>query len=199
MMQIIRNIGMSFVDWHYYMSRIGKKPIKIPEGVQVKIEGDLVKISGPKGELSRKIRPEIKVEKKEGELQILPKINTKNTKAFWGLTRSLLANDIKGVTQGYEKKLVIEGLGYKAEVQGKDLVLKVGFTHPVKIVPPEGIIFSVDKNVISVSGINKELVGQMAAKIRKVRPPEPYKGKGIKYLGEIVKRKPGKRVVTTGT
>lgn len=180
------------------MSRIGKKPIKIPEGVEVKIEGDLVTIKGPKGELSRKIRPEIKVEKKEGKLQVSPKINTKNTKAFWGLTRSLLANDIKGVTQGYEKKLVIEGLGYKAELQGKDLVLRVGFTHPVKISPPEGITFSVDKNIISVSGINKELVGQMAAKIRKVRPPEPYKGKGIKYLGEIVKRKPGKKVVTAG-
>ena len=180
------------------MSRIGKKPIKIPEGVKVEIKGDLVIIKGPKGELSRKIRPEVKVEEKEGKLQVSPKINTKNTKAFWGLTRSLLANDIIGVTRGYEKKLVIEGLGYKAEVQGKDLVLKVGFTHPVKITPPEGITFSVDKNVISVSGINKELVGQMAAKIRKVKPPEPYKGKGIKYLGEIVKRKPGKRVVTAG-
>ena len=180
------------------MSRIGKKPIKIPEGVEVKIEGDLVTIKGPKGELSREIRPEIKVEKKENSLFVSPKINTKKTKAFWGLTRSLLANDIEGVTKGYQKKLVIEGLGYKAQVQGRDLILKVGFTHSVKIVPPEGITITVDKNVISVSGINKELVGQIAAKIRKVKPPEPYKGKGIKYLGEIVKRKPGKRVVTAG-
>lgn len=180
------------------MSRIGKKPIKIPEGVEVKISGDLVVIKGPKGELSQKIRPEIKVEKKEGKIFVFPKIETKKTKAFWGLTRSLLANNIKGVVKGYEKKLVIEGLGYKAEMEGKDLVLRVGFTHPIKIIPSEGIKLSVDKNIITVSGIDKGLVGQGAAKIRKVRPPEPYKGKGIKYLGEVIKRKPGKKVVTAG-
>lgn len=179
------------------MSRIGKKPIKIPEGVEVKISGDLVIIKGSKGELPQKIRPEIKVEKKEGQIFVSPKIETKKTKAFWGLTRSLLANNIKGIAKGYEKKLVIEGLGYKAQMQGEDLVLRVGFTHPIKISPPEGIKLSVDKNIITVSGIDKGLVGQLAAKIRKVRPPEPYKGKGIKYLGEVVKRKPGKKVVTT--
>ena len=207
------------------MSRIGKKPIEIPKGVEVKIEGDLVKIKGPKGELSQKIRPEIKVEIKDSyppttrgarsereggggvgvppkeraprKIFVLPQIETKKTKAFWGLTRSLLANNIRGVIEGYEKKLQIEGLGYKAEMEGENLVLRVGFSHPVKIKTPKGIKFSVDKNIIAISGIDKELVGQVAAKIRKVRPPEPYKGKGIRYLGETVKIKPGKKVVTT--
>jgi large subunit ribosomal protein L6 len=180
------------------MSRIGKKPIKIPAEIDVKVEGDLVTIKGPKGELAQKIRPEIKVEVKEGKILVSPNTETKNTKAFWGLTRSLLANNIKGVIKGYEKKLVIEGLGYKAEMEGDTLVLRVGFTHPVKIESPSGIQLGVDKNIITVSGINKGQVGQTAAKIRKVRPPEPYKGKGIKYLGEVVKRKAGKKVVTTG-
>ena len=180
------------------MSRIGKKPIKIPEGVEVEINGDTVTIKGSKGELSQEIRPEIKVEKREGKILISPKIETKKSKAFWGLTRSLLANNIKGVTKGYQKKLVIEGLGYKAEMEGDNLLLRVGFTHPIKISPPEGIKLSVDKNIITVAGIDKGVVGQVAAKIRNVRPPEPYKGKGIKYLGEVVKRKPGKRVITVG-
>ena len=188
------------------MSRIGKKPIKIPEEVEVKISGDLVVVKGPKGELSLKIRPEIKVEIKDADqrtgpsgkiLVVTPRIETKKTKAFWGLTRSLLANNIKGVIEGYEKKLVIEGLGYKAALEGEDLVLRVGFTHPVKIKTPQGINFSVDKNIITISGISKEKVSQVAATIRKVRPPDPYKGKGIKYLGEIIKRKSGKKVVTT--
>lgn len=181
------------------MSRIGKKPIEIPENIEVRIEDQKVIIKGPKGEISQEIRPEIKVEKKEGKILISPKIKTKKSKAFWGLTRSLLANNIKGVTKGYQKKLVIEGLGYKAEMEGDNLLLRVGFTHPVKIAPPEGIKLSVDKNIITVTGIDKGVVGQVAAKIRKVRPPEPYKGKGIKYLGEVVKRKPGKRVVTAGS
>jgi len=191
------------------MSRIGKKPIEIPKGVEVKIspaqisskfgagKGDLVKIKGPKGELSQKIRPEIKIEIKEGKIFVSPKIETKKTKAFWGLTRTLLSNNIKGVVEGYEKKLEIQGLGYKAEIEGENLILRVGFSHLVKFEPPKGIKLAVDKNIITVSGISKELVSQVAAKIRKIRPPEPYKGKGIRYLGEIVKIKPGKKVVTT--
>lgn len=190
------------------MSRIGKKPIEIPKGVEVKIEKDSVKIEGPKGEISQKIRPEIKIEIKEGKVFVLPKDEIltkketsarqpKKTKAFWGLTRSLLANNIKGVVEGYEKKLQIEGLGYKVEKEGEDLVLRVGFSNPIKVRPSSGIKFSVDKNIITVSGINKELVGQVAAEIRKIRPPEPYKGKGIRYVGEVVKLKPGKKVVTT--
>lgn len=179
------------------MSRVGKKPILIPEGVEIKIENQKVIIKGPKGELEREIRPEIRVELKEGKIFVLPKIETKKTKAFWGLTRALLANAIEGVTSGFEKKLQIEGLGFRASLEGDNLVLQVGFTHPVKLKTPEGIKFSVEKNIITVSGINKELVGQLAAKIRKVKPPEPYKGKGIRYLGEVIRKKVGKKVAIT--
>ncbi|XOB41601.1 MAG: 50S ribosomal protein L6 [Candidatus Nealsonbacteria bacterium] len=179
------------------MSRVGKKPILIPERVEIKIENQKVIIKGPKGELEREIRPEIRVELKEGKIFVLPKIETKKTKAFWGLTRALLANAIEGVTAGYEKKLQIEGLGFRASLEGDNLVLQVGFTHPVKLKTPEGIKFSVEKNIITVSGINKELVGQVAAKIRKVKPPEPYKGKGIRYLGEVIRKKVGKKVAIT--
>jgi len=179
------------------MSRVGKKPILIPEGVEIKIEDQKVKILGPKGELEREIRPEIRVELKEGKIFVLPKIETKKTKAFWGLTRSLLANAIEGVTSGFKKKLQIEGLGFRASLEGDNLVLQVGFTHPVKLKTPGGIKFSVEKNIITVSGINKELVGKIAAKIRKVKPPEPYKGKGIRYLGEVIRKKVGKKVATT--
>ncbi|UZE93182.1 MAG: 50S ribosomal protein L6 [Candidatus Nealsonbacteria bacterium] len=180
------------------MSRIGKKPIEIPEGVEVKIDYKRVTIKGPRGELSREVRPEIKVELKEGKIFVLPKSKTKNTKAFWGLTRALLNNMVKGVTEGYEKKLEIRGLGYKANVEGDNLVLMVGFTHSVKIKIPKEIKISVEKNIITISGIDKELVGLIAAKTRKVKPPEPYKGKGIRYVGEEVRRKAGKKVVTGG-
>jgi large subunit ribosomal protein L6 len=178
------------------MSRIGKKPILIPPGVDVKIEDNLVVIKGPKGELSQRVRPEIKIEMKEGKIFVSPKLETKKTKAFWGLTRTLLSNNIKGVVEGYEKKLEIQGLGYKAEMEGENLILRVGFSNFIKFEPPKGIKLAVDKNIIIVSGVSKELVGQVAAKIRKIKPPEPYKGKGIRYLGEVVKIKPGKKVVT---
>ncbi|XOB40426.1 MAG: 50S ribosomal protein L6 [Candidatus Nealsonbacteria bacterium] len=180
------------------MSRIGKKPIEIPEGVEVKIENGKVTIKGPKGELFWGVRPEIGVEVKEGKIFVLPKVSTKKTKAFWGLTRALLANMVKGVVEGYQKKLEIRGLGYKAKLEGEDLVLQVGFTHPVKLKIPEDIKILVEKNIITVSGINKERVGLIASKIRKVKRPEPYKGKGIRYLGEQVRRKAGKKVVTGG-
>jgi len=179
------------------MSRIGKKPIEIPEVVEVKIEGQLVFIKGPKGELSQAIRPEIKVEVKESKILVSPQKETKETSAFWGMTRALLYNMVKGVMEGYEKKLEIEGVGYRASIEGDQLVLNIGFSHPVKIKQPAGIKFSVDKNVISVSGIDKGLVGEMAAEIRRVRPPEPYKGKGIRYAGEQVRRKLGKKAVAT--
>ena len=178
------------------MSRIGKKPIEIPKGVEVKIEDNVVIVKGPKGELQKKIRPEIKVEIKENEILVSPEKETKKTNAFWGLTRTLISNIIKGVTEGYEKKLEIQGVGYKANLEGEDLVLQVGFSHSVKIDKVGGIKFEVEKNIIAISGIDKELVGQVAAKIRKVRPPEPYKGKGIRYVGEEVRRKAGKKVVT---
>jgi len=180
------------------MSRIGKKPILIPSGVDVKIDGSKIIVKGPKGELSLNVRPEIGVEMKENKILLAPRVKTKKSSAFWGLTRALLANMIKGVVDGYEKKLEINGLGYKATLEGNDLVLNVGFAHPVKIKCPEGINFSVEKNIITISGINKGLVGEVAAKIRKVRKPEPYKGRGIKYIDEVIQRKAGKKVVTGG-
>ena len=180
-----------------FMSRIGKKPIEIPQGVEVKIDGQQVLIKGSKGELSLEVRPEIRVEAKTGQIFVAPQLETKKTRAFWGLTRALLQNMVKGVSHGYEKKLEIEGVGYRANLEGQDLVLNIGFTHPVKIKAPQSIKFSVDKNTITVSGIDKGLVGEVAAKIRRVRPPEPYKGKGIKYAGEQIRRKVGKKAVTT--
>lgn len=182
---------------------MGKKPILIPTNVEVKINGEArtsrcLSVKGPKGDLlSREIPREIKIEIKENKIFVFPQLETKKTKALWGLTRALLANIIKGVTEGYEKKLEIEGVGYGAEVKGEELELRVGYINTIKIKAPAGIKFSVEKNIISVSGIDKELVGQIAAKIRKVKPAEPYKGKGIKYLGEVIRRKVGKRVVAT--
>jgi len=180
------------------MSRIGKKPILIPENVEVQIEDEKVTIKGPRGELSQEIRPEIKIEIKEGKIFVLPQVETKKTKAFWGLTRALLANAVEGVTKGYERQLQIEGIGFRANLEGDNLALQVGFTHPVKINVPEGIKFAVEKNIITVSGIDKELVSQTAAIIRKVKKPEPYKGKGIRYFGEVIRRKVGKKAAGAG-
>ncbi|MEA3344480.1 MAG: 50S ribosomal protein L6 [Patescibacteria group bacterium] len=193
------------------MSRIGKKPILIPEGVEVIIDNDIVTAKGPKGELSVKVRPEIKVEKIEKEILVsLNKSTSKNRKssiplkegqsrAFWGLFRSLIFNIVTGVFQGYEKKLEIQGVGYKATLEGDSLILNIGFSDPVMIKKPENINFLVERNIITISGIDKELVGQIAAKIRKVRPPEPYKGKGIRYVGEEVRRKAGKKAAAVGS
>lgn len=181
------------------MSRVGKKPILIPSGVEARIEGQTIAIKGPKGELQRKIRPEIKIEIKEGKIILTPQRETKETGAFWGLSRALVFNMVKGVTDGYEKKLQIEGIGYRAAVEQNILVLKLGFSHPVKFEQPEGIKFVVEKNIVSISGFDNELVGQLAAKIRKICPPEPYKGTGIRYQGEIVRRKAGKKVAAAGT
>ena len=180
------------------MSRIGKKPILIPENVEVKIEDEKVTVRGPRGEITKEIRPEIKIEMKEGKIFVLPQIETKKTKAFWGLTRALLANAVEGVTKGYERQLQIEGIGFRANLEGDNLVLQVGFTHPVKINAPEGIRFAVEKNIITVSGIDKGLVSQTAAIIRKVKKPEPYKGKGIRYVGEVIRKKVGKKAAGAG-
>jgi len=179
------------------MSRVGKKPIEIPSGVEVKVDDNQVSVKGPKGALTYATRPEVKVEVKEGK--ILVSLLKEDALAFWGLTRAIIANMVKGVVSGYEKKLEITGVGFRANVEGQDLVLNIGFSHPVKIKAPEGISFSVGKNIITVSGIDKGLVGQIAAKIRKTRPPEPYKGKGIKYITEQIRRKEGKKAVTTTT
>jgi len=188
------------------MSRIGKKPILIPEGVEIELNGNIVAIKGPKGLLSYTLRPEMKIAIQEGKILVLPKPEAlkktgnnarqvKKTNAFLGLTHALLVNMINGVTAGYEKKLQIEGIGYRANIEGNDLVLQMGFTHPVKIQAKKDIKFAVEKNIITVFGTDKGLVSQLASKIRKVRPPEPYKGKGIRYVGEIIKKKVGKKAV----
>lgn len=188
------------------MSRIGKKPIKIPADVKVEIKGPEgcpeIKVLGPKGELAQKIDPQIKIEIKDGEILIFPQkkdyLPTKD-RALWGLSRAVIANMITGVTKGFEKKLEIEGIGYRAVVEGTNLVLNIGFTVPVKIKCPSDIKFLVEKNIITVSGSDKDKVGQIAAIIRKTKKAEPYKGKGIKYLGEKIIRKEGKKVVAAKT
>lgn len=178
------------------MSRIGKQPIKISEGVEVKLDDDLILIKGPKGELKQKLHPDIEVEVKDKEVIIKLKEGTKST-AIWGTFRSLVANMLKGVTEGFEKKLIFEGVGYRVNVEGKKLVLNLGYSHPIEIEALQGIEFKVEKNTIIVSGINKQLVGEVAANIRSKRKPEPYKGKGIRYEDEIIRRKVGKKAITT--
>lgn len=181
------------------MSRIGKKPIEIPAGVTVDITGSMIKVVGPKGELSKLLPHQVTIKKEGNHIMVSLHEHTGarelgNIQALWGLARALIANMVEGVTKGYQIKLEIEGVGYKAEVQGKDLVLDVGFSHTVKIPALGEVSFLVEKNVITVSGVDKEAVGQAAAKVRKAKPVEPYKGKGIKYQGEYVRRKLGKRV-----
>jgi len=175
------------------MSRIGKNPIIIPQGVKVTKEGNTIKVIGPKGELLFDHNLEIKVEIKDDQIIVSSLKENKKSKAFWGLNRSLIANMIIGVTEGYVKKLQIEGVGYKALLEGQDLIFNLGFSHPVKVSPKKGIIFSVEKNIVTISGIDKQLVTQTAAKIKRIKPPEPYKGKGIRYEGEIIKKKVGKK------
>ena len=172
------------------MSRIGKKPIEIAQGVKVEVSENEIKVSGPKGELRQILRPEIKIEVADGKVSVAPKGELpKKGRGLWGLYRALVANMIEGVSKGFEKKLEIEGVGFKAQVVGDKLVLNLGFVNPVEIKKPEGITFLVEKNVITVSGIDKQLVGETAAIIRKQKKAEPYKGKGIKYQGEKIRRK----------
>lgn len=179
------------------MSRIGKKPITIPEGVKVTLEGALVRVSGPKGELSYKPRSQVAVEVTNNEVTLSLKKETKEAQGFYGLARTLIANMIVGVTEGFEKKLEFTGVGYRAAVEGKDLVMSMGYSHPIKYTPREGIELKAEKNSITVSGIDKQLVGQTAAEIREFKKPEPYKGKGIRYEGEHIRRKAGKAAVKT--
>jgi len=176
------------------MSRIGKQPITIPSGVKVAIDGGLITVTGPKGTLKRLLHQEIRAEVKDNALTLVPAMQARKTSALWGLERALLSNIIKGVTTGYEKKLEIEGVGYRVQAQGdRQISLALGFSHPVVMNAPEGIAFKVEKNTIIVSGIDKSLVGQIAADIRAKKPPEPYKGKGIHYMGEVIRRKAGKK------
>ncbi len=175
------------------MSRIGKTPIPIPAGVTAKIEGQTVFAKGPKGELSVCIHPEMKLKLEDGMISVERPSNAKMHRSLHGLSRTLVANVIDGVTKGFEKKLEIIGVGYRAELKGKSLMLTIGFSHPILFTPPEEIKVTTEgNNIVVVQGIHKELVGQVAAKLRSLKPPEPYKGKGIRYLGEFVRKKAGK-------
>lgn len=175
------------------MSRIGRMPIPVPSGVTVKIDGNVVSVKGPKGELCREIPQAITVEQNEGVLNVTRPSDAKEHRSLHGLTRTLIANMVIGVTQGFTKTLEIAGVGYRAAKSGSKLALTLGFSHPVEVEPPKGITIDVPAPTkIIVSGIDKEAVGELAAKIRSFREPEPYKGKGVKYEGEVVRRKVGK-------
>jgi len=180
------------------MSRIGKKPILISENVEVKIEDRNVIIKGPRGEISQEIPEEILIKKEDNKILVSPKRKSKNIQALWGLIRALLRNHLEGVSSGFEKKLELRGIGYRASLEDKNILkLEVGFSHPVKIEIPSQLSISIEKNIINISGIDKQKVGEFAAKIRKVRPPEPYKGKGIRYFGEVVRKKASKKIAST--
>lgn len=174
------------------MSRIGNKPIEVPGGVKVGIAGAKIKVTGPKGTMEREIRPEVSLVEDSGTLQVKCNDDSKRTNAFSGLTRSLVSNMVLGVSSGFQRRLVIEGVGYRASVAGTVLTLNVGYSNPVEFGLPKGVSASVEKAVITLEGIDKELLGLTAAKIRNIRKPEPYKGKGIRYEGEHIVRKAGK-------
>jgi len=180
------------------MSKIGKKPIDIPAGIVVSADGNNVIVKGPKGELSVVIDSIIQIDIKDNQIILSPKKEIKKANAIWGLSRSLVANMIYGVEKGYEKELELQGVGYKVAQKGNDLDLNLGFSHPINFKAPEGIEFKVEKNKIAILGIDKQLVGQVAADIRSLKKPEPYKGKGIRYVGEQVRRKVGKKAAGAG-
>lgn len=175
------------------MSRIGKKAIEIPSGVEVKIVSNSITIKGPKGELTQVLHPNVKVAQ-EGNTLLVTVVNPdeKGDRSLWGLFNRLIDNMITGTTKGFEKKLEVIGVGFKVALQGQKLVLNVGYSHPVEYILPKGISGAVDKNIVTLVGIDKQLIGEIAAQIRRVKKPEPYKGKGIRYFGEVVKKKAGK-------
>jgi large subunit ribosomal protein L6 len=176
------------------MSRIGRQPIQLPEGVSVDVKPGSVTVKGPKGELSQAVHADMKVSVDDGTVTVARPTDRGEHRALHGLTRSLIANMVEGVTEGYERRLEIQGVGYRAQLKGKALEMSLGFSHPVSVSAPEGIEFEVPQPTeVIVRGIDKQLVGETAARIRKSRPPEPYKGKGVRYAGEHVKRKVGKR------
>jgi large subunit ribosomal protein L6 len=176
------------------MSRIGRQPIPVPSGVEMTVEPELVRVKGPKGELQERISRDMTVAQEDGQIVVTRPSDRRDHRALHGLTRSLVANMVQGVTEGFEKRLEIQGVGYRAALRGKDIELSVGYSHPVLIEAPAGIEFEVPQPTrVVVRGFSKQAVGEIAARIRKVRPPEPYKGKGIRYEGEYVPRKVGKR------
>jgi large subunit ribosomal protein L6 len=177
----------------HYMSRVGKKPIEIPAGVTVTVDKGFVTVTGPKGELTRQFNPEIEVKVEENVINVARPSDAKEHRALHGTTRAIIANMIEGVSQGFVRNLELIGVGYRAQKQGNKLVLNVGYSHPVEIEPEEGLEVEVPSNTkITIRGTDKQRVGELAANIRKTRPPEPYKGKGIRYEGEFVRRKEGK-------
>ncbi len=176
------------------MSRIGKKPVEIPEGVEVKIDGSRVRIQGPKGSLEASFSPEMKISQQDGKIVVERPSDRGDHRSLHGLTRSLIANMVEGVTRGFQRELEINGVGYRAQLKGKNLELALGFSHPVIVEPEPDTEFEVpSQNQVIVKGIDKQVVGQLAARIRDIRPPEPYKGKGVKYVEEHIRRKVGKR------
>jgi large subunit ribosomal protein L6 len=175
------------------MSRIGRLPITVPPGVDVTVDGTHVSVKGPKGDLSRDIAPQLTIVREDGELRVERPNDGKQARELHGLTRTLIANMVTGVTTGYRKGLEITGVGYRAQLVGRKLQLSLGYSHPIEIDPPEGIAFEVETPTrLAVTGIDKELVGHVAARVRAMRKPEPYKGKGVRYAGEVVRRKAGK-------
>ena len=176
------------------MSRIGRMPVALPEGVQVRQAGNLVTIAGPRGELAREFHPNMVIRVNDGALTVTRPDDSRENRALHGLTRALLANMVEGVTQGFRKRLEIQGVGYRAVPEGEAVVFQLGFSHPIRVSPPSGIKLTVERGgrAITVEGNDKELVGEAAARIRALRKPEPYKGKGIRYAGEVVRRKAGK-------
>jgi large subunit ribosomal protein L6 len=175
------------------MSRIGKQPVPVPKGVTVTINNQTITVKGSKGELSRELPPEIAFVQEGEEILVTRRNESRNARQRHGLVRTLIANMVEGVSQGYQKRLEIQGVGYRASVQGQKLVMALGYSHPVEFEPPKGIQFAVEGNTnVIVSGIDKEIVGNTAATVRAARPPEPYKGKGVRYAGEKVRRKAGK-------
>ena len=176
------------------MSRIGKKPIAIPSGVTVTLEGQTVTVKGPKGQLAWTVAEEVEISQADGQLTLAPREDTQRSRAMWGLSRTLVGNMVEGVTKGYEQALELVGVGYRAQMKGQSLSMTLGFSHEVDIKPPAGIAFATPKQTeVRISGIDKQQVGEMAAQIRRIRPPEPYKGKGVRYAGEKVRRKEGKK------
>ncbi|MDR3510838.1 MAG: 50S ribosomal protein L6 [Caulobacteraceae bacterium] len=176
------------------MSRIGKKAVAIPAGVTVTLDGQAITVKGPKGQLAWTVVDEIEVKHENNELTFVPRSDSKRAKAMWGLSRTLVGNLVHGVTQGYEETLELVGVGYRAALKGQALSMQLGYSHDVDVPPPAGITFAVPKQTeIRIAGIDKQLVGEVAARIRRLRPPEPYKGKGVRYAGEAVRRKEGKK------
>jgi large subunit ribosomal protein L6 len=176
------------------MSRIGKKAVAIPSGVTVTLDGQTVTVKGPKGQLAWTVSEEIEVKQEGAELTLTPRNDTQRARGMWGLSRTLVANMVEGVTKGYEEVLELVGVGYRAAMKGQALSLQLGFSHDVDLPAPAGITFAVPKQTeVRIAGIDKQLVGEIAARIRRIRPPEPYKGKGVRYAGEKVRRKEGKK------